>query len=566
MPTTQETPCSRAARDVPRRRIRRREVHGGVEAAHVRLARRSRSPRPRGRRARATGASARPTFPSAPNNAELHAAAPRRHRCRSPRPEAVLVGSRRTRPTAGRTRAGHRASSATASSSTASISADDPLERQQLGVGDERLAEPAHPVRRRLHREHDPALDALLRARRARPCAAARPRSRRSARTQISTHVAEVLLARSHVDADQAGVGVLRGEACRPRTPCPRFSRISWNSRDDAEPPRIESSSEAAKRRRSEREMPGAPRQRWYCSVSLRWKRSPGGGACVERAAHDAVRSVRATRCGARRAREQRRRTGRARCSRPRRRRCSRPCTSPRWYAATARRLTDEITSAVPITGRPSACAAEHGLREEVVHELLRRVLVHRDLLEHDLALLVELGERRREDHVRHHLERVLDVTVGHARVDDRVLARGRRVQLGAHRVEGLCDLLRVVRAGPLEQHVLDEVGHARAVVALVPRAGADPEADRDGANARHALGDDALARIELGEDVLLHDRDSRACCERPRRTTPRPIRRRCLRRSAWPGRGPRRRGGRAAGRRWRRTGTARRRSSHACP
>ena len=59
----------------------------------------------------------------------------------------------------------------------------------------------------------------------------------------------------------------------------PRFSRISWKSRDDAEPPRIASSSDAAKRRRSEREMPGAPMQTWYCSVSLRWKRTPGGGS-----------------------------------------------------------------------------------------------------------------------------------------------------------------------------------------------------------------------------------------------------------------------------------------------
>ncbi len=86
---------------------------------------------------------------------------------------------------------------------------------------------------------------------------------------------------------------------------------------------------------------------------------------------------------------------------------------------------------------------AEDGLREEVVHELLRRVLVHRDLLEHDLALLVDLGEGGREDHVRHHLERRLDVVIGDARVDDGVLARGRRVQLGAHRVERLRDLLR---------------------------------------------------------------------------------------------------------------------------
>ena len=41
------------------------------------------------------------------------------------------------------------------------------------------------------------------------------------------------------------------------------------------------SSSEAANRLRSVREIPGAPRQRWYCSVSLRWKRRPGGGSCA---------------------------------------------------------------------------------------------------------------------------------------------------------------------------------------------------------------------------------------------------------------------------------------------
>ena len=155
---------------------------------------------------------------------------------------------------------------------------------------------------------------------------------------------------------------------------------------------------------------------------------------------------------------------------------------------------------------RPSQrVRAEHGLREQVVDELLRRVLVHGDLLEDDVALLVELAEAGREDHVRHHLDRGVDVPVRDARVDDGVLPRGGGVQLRPHRVEGLGDLLRVVRARPLEQEVLDEVGDAGAVVPLVAGARADPEADRDGADARHPLGDDALARIELGEDVLLH-------------------------------------------------------------
>src|SRR6266508_3453655 len=59
----------------------------------------------------------------------------------------------------------------------------------------------------------------------------------------------------------------------------PRFSRISWKRREDAEPPRIESRIDAAKRRWSERAIPGAPMQTWYCSVSFRAKRNPGGGA-----------------------------------------------------------------------------------------------------------------------------------------------------------------------------------------------------------------------------------------------------------------------------------------------
>ena len=94
--------------------------------------------------------------------------------------------------------------------------------------------------------------------------------------------------------------------------------------------------------------------------------------------------------------------------------------------------------------------------------ELLRRVLVHRDLLEDDLTLGVELVEARREHHVAHHLDRGREVLVRHARVDDRVLARRRRVQLAAEPVEDLGDLLRVVALRALEEQVLDEVRDAR--------------------------------------------------------------------------------------------------------
>ena len=150
---------------------------------------------------------------------------------------------------------------------------------------------------------------------------------------------------------------------------------------------------------------------------------------------------------------------------------------------------------------------AEDRLGDQVVDELLRLVLVHRDLLEHDLALGVDLGEERRVDHVGHDVDRLVEVVVGDPRIDDRVLARGGGVQLAAHRVEDLGDLLRGVALRALEEQVLDEVRDAGALVPLVPRPGADPEPERDRPDVRQSLGDDPLARIELGEHVLLHGR-----------------------------------------------------------
>ena len=62
---------------------------------------------------------------------------------------------------------------------------------------------------------------------------------------------------------------------------------------------------------------------------------------------------------------------------------------------------TLEITSARADHRPPERVAAEHRLGDQVVHEVLRVVLDHRDLLEHDLALGVDLREDRLEDHVR---------------------------------------------------------------------------------------------------------------------------------------------------------------------
>ena len=153
----------------------------------------------------------------------------------------------------------------------------------------------------------------------------------------------------------------------------------------------------------------------------------------------------------------------------------------------------------------PERVPAEDGLRDHVVDEVLRVVLHHRDLLQDDLPLGVDVVEGGVVDHAGHHVEGRLEPVVRDACVDDRRLARGGRVQLAAETVEELRDLLGAVRPGALEEQVLDEVRDPGTGVRLVARARADPEADRDGADAWHALGDHALARRQLRELVLLH-------------------------------------------------------------
>ena len=138
--------------------------------------------------------------------------------------------------------------------------------------------------------------------------------------------------------------------------------------------------------------------------------------------------------------------------------------------------------------------AAEDRFCDDVVDEVLRVVVDHRDLLEHHLALGVDVVERRLVDHAGHDVERRLDPVVRDARVDERRLARRGGVQLAAEAVEDLRDLLRRMGARALEEQVLDEVRDARARVRLVAGAGADPEAERDRADARDVLGDHPLA------------------------------------------------------------------------
>ena len=146
-------------------------------------------------------------------------------------------------------------------------------------------------------------------------------------------------------------------------------------------------------------------------------------------------------------------------------------------------------TSARPMIAPAERVVAEDGLAEHVEDLVLRVVLVHRDLLEDDLAL-VRRGRRRRT-RGRQTMSAMtsnasLEVHVEHARVDRRGLLAGARVELGAHAVEDLVDLQRAVARRAAEQHVLEQVRQAGLGLVLGRRARADPEPERHGPHGGH--------------------------------------------------------------------------------
>ena len=151
----------------------------------------------------------------------------------------------------------------------------------------------------------------------------------------------------------------------------------------------------------------------------------------------------------------------------------------------------------------------EDGFSEQVEDDVLRVVLVHRDLLEHHGALLGQASDRGLGDHLRDHVERALEVDVEHARVDRRRLLAGPRVQLRAHRIEDLVDLLRPVARRSPEQHVLEQVRQPRLLLTLGDRPGPDPEPQSNGAHGRHLLANDPHSTSQLSDQVVSHRKPS---------------------------------------------------------
>ena len=157
------------------------------------------------------------------------------------------------------------------------------------------------------------------------------------------------------------------------------------------------------------------------------------------------------------------------------------------------------ITSARAKHAAPERVLAEDRLVEDVMDLVLGLVLVHGDLLQHDLALGVHLGIGRPKQHLREQVEGALGMGVEQSRVQMRGLLAGRGVDRGPKPVEDLRDLDRRVALCALEQQVLEKVGDPGLRRGLVTRASPHPEPEGDRAHRGNGLGDDPDAGVELG-------------------------------------------------------------------
>ncbi len=257
------------------------------------------------------------------------------------------------------------------------------------------------------------------------------------------------------------------------------------------------SSTLSTKRRSSARASPGAPRQRWYCSVCFWWKRTVGlplPFAGVGRLASpepalqaSATSSIRWS------------------CS-------TRPAAAtttfgPRVAAVVVGRDVRHRHTRDHLSGAddrpPKRVIAEHGRRQDVVHLVGWLVLVHGDLLDHHLALGVDVRVGGPQHHVRHHVERAVEVLIEEARVDRGGLLARPGVDLRPEPVEDLVDLGRAEARRALEQQMLEEVRDPGLPGRLVTRADLHPEPEGDGSHRGHRLGDDPYTRVELGERVF---------------------------------------------------------------
>ena len=136
---------------------------------------------------------------------------------------------------------------------------------------------------------------------------------------------------------------------------------------------------------------------------------------------------------------------------------------------------------------------AEIRLRQQIIHQILRRVLAHSNFLQNNAALLLKLRlvHARVEQHIAEQIHRPRQMLGDHLRVVAGTFLGGKRIHLSAQRIHLHGDVLRRAALRALEQDVLDEVRKAVLLRAFIHGSRADPQPDADGWEIFDRLGND---------------------------------------------------------------------------
>ena len=111
------------------------------------------------------------------------------------------------------------------------------------------------------------------------------------------------------------------------------------------------------------------------------------------------------------------------------------------------------------------ADAPEIGFRQQIVDQILRRILAHRDLFQNNAALFFKFRfiHTRVEQHVAKQIHRARQVLGNHLRIVAGAFLRRERVHLTAQRVHFHGNLLRRAVFRALKKNVLYEVDTVRS-------------------------------------------------------------------------------------------------------
>ena len=137
---------------------------------------------------------------------------------------------------------------------------------------------------------------------------------------------------------------------------------------------------------------------------------------------------------------------------------------------------------------------SEMGQHQHFVHQILRRVLRHIDLFQHDALFLFHFHrvEHRPHRQVADDVQGQAHVFVHHLGVKTGAFLGGKGVQLSPHLVHLLGNVPGGAGSGSLEDHVLDIMADAGLGNGFILRARADPQAHGNGAKMGNSLAHDA--------------------------------------------------------------------------